>query len=153
MAYSIKKRYLCNHITIICKNMTHMKKLRRIFAIMSIVMCWLPGFSTPESKQPSKPTNNGSAILTTVTKGQQIKRAPSKTLLELQYSEGCLTLSSYSYEETFTITATNTSTGTIYTVPSIHTGESIYLVIDNGYYEIMASSTDNRIFFGEMLVE
>lgn len=108
-----------------------------------LAMAWVLPANAETDKTPK-----GGAILTQEEVNPLRKRMPSRNFLQLSYSDGMLNLTSYTYEGEFSIQLENIKTRESVVVPSIFVGESIYIELPCGIYNVTVSGSDSLSFYG-----
>ena len=75
---------------------------------------------------------------------------PSRTFLEVVYTDGLLTLSSDFYEGEFSLHFEDTETGESHVVSSIYVNEIMPLLLNNGRYDVTATNIDGITLIGSL---
>ena len=120
-------------------------------ALLALVMMTTSFMAVAESSEAPKnspSSGRGSIVLNSQYKYPNGKRLPSRNFLQLSYSDGLLSLASYTYEGEFTIQLDNVETGDSVVVPSIFVGESINIELACGFYNVSVTGVDNLSFYG-----
>lgn len=123
------------------------KQRKFLIALAMSLQCLL---ATPIVRASSdEPTpSTGDAILLELYEDSFRKRMPSRNFLQLSYSDGLLSLASYTYEGEFTIQLDNVETGETVVIPSIFVGESINIELPCGIYNVSLTGSDSLSFYG-----
>ena len=128
----------------------NVKFINRFLLILAIVLTSISTFADTGSSSQPNPSSNGSAVLSLQKKDPDIKRMPSRNVLELQYADGMLSLVSNSYEGDFSVVLVDTETAETFVIPFIYVGETISIELSLGVYYVTANSTDGTEFTGTL---
>ena len=129
------------------------KLLFKSLLMLLLIMISLSARSDDNSNQSTNKHSNGTAILNIQVDEQRIKRMPCKYVLEIQYSDGVLSLFSNYYEGEFSLTLNNIETGESYEIPLLAVGESICIDLEVGEYHVSAVNSMSLLFEGIMELE
>lgn len=128
------------------------KIFKRLMLMLIFMITSFPISANTESRDDSSSSGNGDAVLRQHDEYPDIKRCPSKIILEVVYSDGMLTLISNYYEGAFSLRFENYDTGESHEVSSILVGESIPVQLNYGEYEVKAISEEGIVLSGFMQV-
>lgn len=128
------------------------KLIYRLMILCMAAISSLSSFADSGSSQNSNSQAEGTVILKLKSKDPTIKRAPSRNCLELQYSDGLLSLYSECYEGEFAITFESCEASESYEIPTMAVGESAILYLPSGEYNVTAVDLEGRTFSGCLIL-
>lgn len=124
-------------------------KLALVFiAFVTAISVW----ADSGSSQSSEPKAQGNGVLNLQVHHPKGKRMPSINVMEVEYYDGVITLSSNYCEGEFSLSFTNTDSGESNMLPSIQVGQSVALELEYGEYEVTAVGCDGTMLAGFMQV-
>ena len=121
---------------------------KALLALAMMMTSFMAVADSGESPKNSPTSGRGSMVLYSQYKYPNGRRMPSRNFLELSYSDGVLSLASYTYEGEFSIQLDNTETGESIAIPSISVGESVNAELPCGIYNVSVTGSDGLSFYG-----
>ncbi|MCM1296377.1 MAG: hypothetical protein NC311_12630 [Muribaculaceae bacterium] len=137
-----------------------MKTKKILLLLVAYITTAMVAFSEPP-KQQNPPLNttsdntekSGTSILRLVKSGSAVKRSPSRNFLELYYERGVLTVLSSTREGEITISLKNNENLETIDIEGIIIGESVYIDLDFGFYNVLIEDCNNNTYSGELVIE
>ena len=124
----------------------------KLIVMLVIMLTSLPVAAASESSSSTDQPANGAAVLFLQSKIPRTKRMPSKNHLDVVYSDGMVSLISDTYEGEFSLSFKNTLSGESQDIPSIMVGESVFLELMCGEYQVNAIGEDGSVLSGFMQI-